>query len=859
MSGVISMTYCPPDDHVRVFEFTALTGGDILAGGDTELSCGDSFTMPDSATVCISVTDNDTFLSGDAYRNERGDDRSYQTADITSDGILLADDVKIYAEEYYVLSDQNGRCYYLIEIETAKANVSDQGDYFAFYGAVPPADAVLTVTGKCNVCGDWIDYRKLSAGLKWDLDEDCRVTIEAEDMELHGYKVDQLQAASGGELIRLKADTGQASLTFGADSGRYDLELAYVDENDGQGAIEVWVAGELVRTVELTADNNGNGTDGSTVSTLTIFGLDLQQGDQVVLRGIRDCWEYARIDALTFIANKPPVALDDFGSTDEDTPTVLDLLANDSDPNNDPISVVSAGGAAAGSTVTVTSAGGRTGTVTVTAAGLLTFDPAAGFEDLNVGDEDTVSLSYTITDGNGNTDTATATIVIDGVNDPPVAEDDFFEVPESGLSLLNILANDSDPDDDELVVTLISQPIEGTVNLDADGNAVFDPGTDFRGLSAGQTATVTFDYQISDGQFSDTATVTVRVLGEGVCEPGTVSANTTGTLGTTAITVGIEADEHTCDGTADYRFTVGLDLTQNERTNVVFVVDVSGSTGAADSFGTGMTVLEAEIEALKLLTDQVLTADVPEGTLTVTILPFDSRAAPTDTVGGTEALPISTFGDDENLSELDIDATLETLNSGGETNYIAAIFGAQGTLANLEAQYGQATNLVYFLSDGDPFPLAGQSPPVLSALSAGLKADAYVHGVALGDLVDLSFVDAIDNTGGAEHVFDLENLNLALSRSPITPEEVLSATLNVYGADGLLSDTFAFAQADFEETPFGLELSVESLGGLDPLVTDTNRAELVVELDANRDQVADQTMTVDVEIEGILPESFDFV
>jgi len=42
------------------------------------------------------------------------------------------------------------------------------------------------------------------------------------------------------------------------------------------------------------------------------------------------------------------------------------------------------------------------------------------------------------------------------------------------------------------------------------------------------------------------------------------------------------------------------------------------------------------------------------------------------------------------------------------------------------------------------------------------------------------------------------------------------------------------------------------------LVTDTTTAEMVVELDGNGDAVADETITLAVDIEGLLPESFDF-
>jgi len=80
------------------YNFTALSGSDLLADGDNRLNCGDSFSMP-ATCIEISVTDNDSKLSGDACRNEQGDDRSGQQASIDVNGETTRENVKIYACE----------------------------------------------------------------------------------------------------------------------------------------------------------------------------------------------------------------------------------------------------------------------------------------------------------------------------------------------------------------------------------------------------------------------------------------------------------------------------------------------------------------------------------------------------------------------------------------------------------------------------------------------------------------------------------------------------------------------------------------------------------------------------------------
>ncbi|MEO1495091.1 MAG: SdrD B-like domain-containing protein [Pseudomonadota bacterium] len=310
-------------NQTQIFEFTAFTEADLLQGtnGNSIGNC-DSFTMPGSATVCFSVTDNDTTLSGDRYYNESGDDRSFQTADITVDGSQIFDDVKIYAEQYHVLHGSDGKTYYLIEIEVKNGDAPGQGDdFFTFYGDVPPAGIDLHVVGTHNVTSNWMDYKCLSAGLKWDLDDDCAYTIEAEDMELWNYRAQNNDAASGDALIKLKGHQGTAKVDFGGEAGKYDLEIAYVDENDGQGFIDVFINGQFVACISLDDDDNGNGVHNTTFSTFKLSGVEFNPGDEIKLKGRMDDYEFARIDKITFTQVKEP----EFRECDDPDAVLIDF------------------------------------------------------------------------------------------------------------------------------------------------------------------------------------------------------------------------------------------------------------------------------------------------------------------------------------------------------------------------------------------------------------------------------------------------------------------------------------------------------------------------------------------------------
>ena len=291
--------------NTTTYEFTAYGEQTLLdAGSDngSGINCGDSFKLPDSATVCIEVTDNDIYLSGDNYHNENANDQSYQTAEITdTDGNELGNGGQVYAEKYWWVKDDGGNWYIMVEIEQEGSG----DDYFTFYTGggyeVPEPGTHLTVHSSCNVKGDWLDYKCLDGGMKFEPDPDGKITIEAEDLELSGYKVEHQDAASGNELIKLKANTGYAKLPeFGGESCVYDIEITVIDENDGEGFLDVFVDGEFVGCFRLDENNNGNGVKDVSFSTLKLKGVEIPEGAEITFKGRKDDGEYIRIDKIEF-------------------------------------------------------------------------------------------------------------------------------------------------------------------------------------------------------------------------------------------------------------------------------------------------------------------------------------------------------------------------------------------------------------------------------------------------------------------------------------------------------------------------------------------------------------------------------
>ena len=126
---------------------------------------------------------------------------------------------------------------------------------------------------------------------------------------------------------------------------------------------------------------------------------------------------------VTFdISNPPPVAVNDSPlDVVEDTPTVLDILGNDIDPDGDDLILTEINGApvSVGDIITLPSGA----TLEVNADGSVTYSPIENSNDPD-------SFTYTISDGNGGFDTAVAEINIIPVNDGPNAIEG--EIPTDG-------------------------------------------------------------------------------------------------------------------------------------------------------------------------------------------------------------------------------------------------------------------------------------------------------------------------------------------------------------------------------------------------------------------------------------------
>ena len=143
---------------MQTYSFTGYATADLFSDG--HIASHAVFTQPDAPTLAYSVSDNDSRLSGDAYRNEKGDDTSGQHAEITRDGEEVGNGGRLYAERAWYVHGDDGETYVLVELEQP----GHLPDTFTFFGNVPPSGTQLTVGHAVNVFGKGLSYDDLGAG-----------------------------------------------------------------------------------------------------------------------------------------------------------------------------------------------------------------------------------------------------------------------------------------------------------------------------------------------------------------------------------------------------------------------------------------------------------------------------------------------------------------------------------------------------------------------------------------------------------------------------------------------------------------------------------------------------------------------
>jgi VCBS repeat-containing protein len=473
-------------------------------------------------------------------------------------------------------------------------------------------------------------------------------------------------------------------------------------------------------------------------------------------------------------ANDAPTPVADIVAVNEDgtasaATRSAGVLGNDTDPDTGETSTLVVSSILAGTSGTATalsegtaSVNGTYGTLTIHSNGTYSYTPNnAAAEALPQGSPATDLFTYTAKDVHGATATSTLTFNITGQNDAPVAVADVAAVTEDSESNPvsgNVLTNDTDVDTgDSHSVTAVNGSSSnvgqnvcgtyGTLHLNADGSYTYtldNSKPSVQALADGQQVTDVFTYTNSDnhgGSNSSTLTVTVTGADDSpTAEPVEVSVDT-----------------------------------END-TNVMIILDVSGSMNSNSGVPGHTTRLEAAIAAINELLDQYDSL----GDVKVQIVKFSTGA---EQVGANW------------MSVTQAKAAIADLTANGSTFYDEALTEAMNIFGNAGKLSGSNTqNVSYFLSDGVPTENHAVEPSQKTSWESFLTTNNVVS-FALGisdsptttDLDPIAFDPAPGDTQLADTpiiVSDLNDLADTLVTTASSTSGSLLSGANSFGGDG---------------------------------------------------------------------------
>ena len=580
-----------------------------------------------TANECPGGNCVDTDGDGTAdYLDTDDDGDGISTSDECSGGVCPdsdGDGLPDYLEDNTANTDGDG--------QTNDQDVDDDGD------GIPTADECSGIPcPDTNGDGtpDYLDPNGAPTAVNdsYNTDEDTALTVNAAS----GVLANDSDADGPALTVSLDQDVSNGSLTLNSDG-----------------------------SFSYTPDANFSGTDG--------FSYIASDGYLTAT---------ATVTITIAPINDAPTANDDNGGgTDEDTSfTTANVLANDSDSENDALSV---------NGVDTT---GTRGSVTSNNDGTFAYDPNGRFEYLAVGETAVDSFDYTVSDGDL-TDTATVTVTINGVNDAPAAVADNAATDEATAVTISVLGNDSDPDtSDTLSVTgVITTGTQGVVTLG--GGVQYDPNGAFDYLDAGATATDVFTYTVSDGRGgTDTAVVTITI--NGLNDAPAANDDSAATDEDTPITISNALDNDN-DPNGDSLSVTGVITTGTQGV----VTDNGDGTFGYDPNG------QFDYLAVGATAADVFTYTVSDGSLTDT-------AVVTITINGVNDLPLAvddTANTEEDMSRVinvrgndsDVDGDTLTVTVTGIPANGAAVTDGDTVTYTPDADFFGTDVFTYTVSDGN--------------------------------------------------------------------------------------------------------------------------------------------------------------
>jgi hypothetical protein len=508
----------------------------IIPVNDVPRANADSATTNEDTPVTLDPRVNDTDADGDALTITSVSRPNRGSAAINADGtVTYTPSANIYGSDSfgYTIVDGHGGTWSAI-VSVSVTPVNDLPDARNDL-PVTPEDTPITIPVLSNDI---------------DIDGDT-LTITAITQPSRGTAV-----LNNGTTITYTPNlniNGSDSFTYtvsdghgGSDTATVNVSMTVVDD--------LPVAGNDSATVDedgsvfILVRDNDTDPDGGTLTisavtqgahgTVTIVNSSTQVkyqpaanyfGPDTFTYTVRDPANSTAVGTVSVTVNginDAPVAVNDFATTNEDTPLTVSVRSNDTDIEGNAL------------TITAVTQGTK-GSVAVDAGATVTYTPNA-----NVSGSD--SFSYTISDGNGGTSTGTVTVAITAVNDAPDAVNDAAVTNEDTPVTVSVRSNDTDIEGNALTITAVTQGTKGSVAVNAGATVTYTPNSNANGSDS-------FTYTISDGTGgsggsggTDTATVAVTITAVNDA-PDAVNDSVT-TNEDTPVTVAVRSNDTDIEG-----------------------------------------------------------------------------------------------------------------------------------------------------------------------------------------------------------------------------------------------------------------------------------------------------------------------
>ncbi|WP_426199730.1 tandem-95 repeat protein [Pseudomonas sp. DC3200b2] len=418
--------------------------------------------------------------------------------------------------------------------------------------------------------------------------------------------------------------------------------------------------------------------------------------------------------------NDAPVAAAGSASTNEDTTVVLkwsNFSVTDVDTSASKLSVQVTAPAAGQGTLQykdgstwVTLVAGSTQLVSKAAidSGYLKYTPSKDASG-------TVTLTYKAYDGAAYSASSTLSISVAPVADVSTLKVDGNQtLVENNSTTLKLVANTTDTDGSETAtVTKISSIPVGATLSDSAGHS-FTATTGNTEVDVSQWTVTSLTYTpAAYHNGTDTLQVTTTSV-DGTSRLDTVTSlpitvtpavysHQDGNAGDGSSTGTVNNDIMTGD-------TSGTQLVKGQNYNIAFIVDTSSSMGS-DAVAAAVKSLTNVFNSLKASAQSN-----GAGTVNIFLEDFDTNVRQTVTVN---------LADSDALSKLT--AVLNSMTSGGTTNYEDAFKTAANFFSSTTATSNtNATNLTYFITDGEPNTYQNANPTIYTVGGTSHTLDELV-------------------------------------------------------------------------------------------------------------------------------------